>query len=181
MKVWRLLGTTAVCSLMIVAHGRRARAQTGAPLIPIPNRTYVALNPLGIPFDIASFEVESAVATGITIGGVASYTDVNNERYTTFEGKVRFYPGEIVLQGFSVGLTAGSLRYSTPVNGTRETISTPTVGIVTDYNWMLGPLHRFVVGTGVGAKRILASSDERNRVNLDRAYLTARGVIGFAF
>ena len=179
--MWRLINTTAVCGLTVMIGARAARAQTGAPLIPIPNRTYVALNPLGIPFDVASFEVVSAVATGITIGGVASYTDVKDDRYTTFEGKVRFYPGEVVLQGFSVGLTAGSLRYSTPVNGTRETLSAPTIGIVTDYNWMLGPLHRFVVGTGLGAKRILASADARSRVNLDQAYLTVRGVVGFAF
>jgi len=40
---------------------------------------------------------------------------------------------------------------------------------------------RFVVGTGVGAKRILASSEDRERVGLDRAEFTGRFTIGIAF
>jgi hypothetical protein len=38
-----------------------------------------------------------------------------------------------------------------------------------------------MVGAGIGAKRILASSDDRNRVGLDRATLTGRFTVGIAF
>jgi hypothetical protein len=50
-----------------------------------------------------------------------------------------------------------------------------------DYNWTQGPSQRFVIGTGVGAKRVLASAEERDKVGLDRAYVTARFVIGLLF
>jgi hypothetical protein len=60
-------------------------------------------------------------------------------------------------------------------------LDTPTFGVILDYNWMLGAQRRFIVGTGIGAKRILASSDERDRVNLDRAQITGRFTVGIAF
>jgi hypothetical protein len=46
---------------------------------------------------------------------------------------------------------------------------------------MLGVNRRFLVGTGLGAKRVLAGEGERNRVGLGRAYGTVRFVIGYAF
>ena len=62
-----------------------------------------------------------------------------------------------------------------------QSLDTPTFGVIVDYNWMLGAQHGFVVGTGVGAKRILASSEERDRVGLDRAQFTGRFTMGIAF
>ena len=67
------------------------------------------------------------------------------------------------------------------VEEVRESLDTPTFGVILDYNWMLGAQRRFVVGTGVGAKRILASSEDRERVGLDRAQFTGRFTIGIAF
>jgi hypothetical protein len=110
---------------------------------------------------------------------------VDDDRWLTFDAKVRYYPGEVVLRGFSLGLSVGSLRYSTLRDSIgvpfRQVLSAPTVGVIADYNWMLGTERRFVVGTGLGAKRILASQDERDRVGIDRAYLTARFIVGLAF
>ena len=158
-------------------------------LIPIPYRSYVGLNPLGIPFDIFAFEVESGIAQGVTLGAVGSYTDFNQDRYTTVDFKARYYPGEVVLRGFSLGLSAGYLAYSTPSRmiastnaiPSRDKLNAPTIGVIADYNWLLGQQHRFVVGTGVGAKRVLANTADRERVGLDRAYLTARFTVGLAF
>jgi len=99
----------------------------------------------------------------------------------------RYYPGEIVLKGFSLGLSGGYLKYSNfvccSVNGSsdRASLSAPTVGLALDYNWMLGGAQRFIVGTGIGAKRVLTSQSERDRVGIDRAYGTARFVVGIAF
>ena len=161
------------------------RAQS-SPL-PIPNLTYIGINPLGIPFDIGSIELESAIAPGVTLGGLASYTDLDSNRFTSFDFKVRYYPGDIVLKGFSAGLSVGYLRYSNVVKDpvtaldTRQALSAPTIGVLADYNWMLGRSQRFLVGTGVGAKRVLASSTERKRVDISRAYPTVRFIVGFAF
>jgi hypothetical protein len=173
--------------LVVVAVGalaRRASAQVDGrpPLIPIPYRTYVAVNPLGIPFDIFSVEVESGVAPGMTLGGTASHTELGDERFSSADFKFRYYPGEVVLRGFSLGATLGVLRYSdVRDNGVRESLDAPTLGAILDYNWLLGAEHRFVVGSGLGAKRVLASAGERSRVGIDRAVATVRFTVGIAF
>jgi hypothetical protein len=152
-------------------------------MIPIPYRTYVAFDPLLVPFDIGQFELETAIAPGITAGGVASYTNVDHNRYSSVDFNLRYYPGEVVLRGLSVGLSGGFLRYTNNV-GTgdpRVSVDAPTVGVIVDYNWMLGVNRRFLVGTGLGAKRVLAGSNERQPAGLDRAYGTVRFVIGYAF
>ena len=176
----------AVLTLGIMTAASTTRAQNPAR-VAIPFRTYVAVNPLGIPFDIGSIEVESGVAQGITVGGVASYTSLGDDRYTTLDLKFRYYPSEVVLDGFALGLSIGRTHLSTltfvPATSTeqRTAIDFPTLGILVDYNWMLGARRRFVVGTGLGAKRVLASSERRDPLNVDPAYVTARFVVGLAF
>jgi hypothetical protein len=175
---------------MIVATSARAQ-ETEAARVPIRYRTYISINPLGIPFDLFSAEVESGIAQGMTLGASASHIDVGDERYSSADFKFRYYPSEVVLRGISVGASVGVLRYSdirspqfpgdVTVEEVRESLDTPTFGVILDYNWMLGAQHRFVVGTGVGAKRILASSEDRERVGLDRAQFTGRFTIGIAF
>ncbi|MDB4878059.1 MAG: hypothetical protein JWM41_4505 [Gemmatimonadetes bacterium] len=185
----RMRGFIAGLVIAVVARSASAQAAPTGTLIPIANRSYIGFNPLGIPFDIFTVEAESGVAQGITLGGVGSYIDVNNDRYTSFDFKFRYYPGEVVLRGFSLGASVGYLGFSTsdfPRTQTnqavgRESLSAPTIGVIADYNWLLGSQRRFLVGTGVGAKRVLASAEERQRVNLDRAYLTARFTVGLAF
>ncbi len=173
-------------ALALVAGGRSLKAQAAsAPpptgLIAIPSRTYIGFNPIGLPADIASVEIENAIAPGITVGGVGSYTDVTDHRFTTFDFKIRYYPGEVVLRDYSIGGTFGYTRFSNVIDGTRQALSAPTMGIIFDRNWIYGQGQHFVVGTGIGAKRVLASTAERDRSGVDRAVVTARLVLGFAF
>lgn len=170
-----------------VASAAGAQANT-AGRIPIPYRTYIGINPLGIPFDIFSIEVESGIAQGMTLGVSAAHTEIDNARYSSADFKFRYYPSEVVLKGFSIGASAGLLRYSDirsefdfTVTQGRQTIDTPTLGLLIDYNWMLGASHRFIVGTGIAAKRILAGSEDRDKVGLDRALASARFTVGVAF
>ncbi len=189
MRIRTLLAVVAAAAAAFLAPLRAplaAQASQGT-LIPIPYRTYIGINPVGIAFDIASVELESAIAPGITLGGLASYTDVSDNRFTTFDVKLRYYPGEVVLRGFSLGGTVGYTRFSNVVGSSisgapaRQSLDAPTVGIIADYNWMLGVRRRFLVGTGLGAKRVLASSEDRARVDIDRAYVTGRFIVGIAF
>jgi hypothetical protein len=170
---------------LVVAGFVPALAQAQSPArVPIPYLTYVAINPLGIPFDIGSVEFETALASGITVGGLGSYADIDEKRYTTFDAKVRYYPGEVVLAGFSVGLSVGRTHVAGPRSFPdlpRPTLDFGTIGILVDYNWLLGQRQRFLVGAGAGAKRVLAGSEARERVDLTRAYPTARFVVGLAF
>jgi hypothetical protein len=161
----------------LVAHSATAHAQ----LVPIPTRTYIGINPVGLPFDIATVEIESAVAPGFTLGGVGSYIDVGDPRFTTAEFKARYYPGDVVLRGPSIGATVGFTHFSNNPHGVRQTLDAPTLGIIGDYNWLYGREQHFLVGTGIGAKRVLVSSSERDRVDLDRAIFTVRLILGFVF
>src|ERR1041384_2786428 len=165
--------------LAAVIIGASTPAQS--QLVPLEMRSYVAVNPLGIPFDIASAEFETALASGVTFGGLASYTALQDDRYRTFDAKVRYYPGEVVLRGFSMGASVGFTHFSTKQfsNTTPSVETTPdadfaTLGLLLDYNWMLGARRRFIVGTGLGAKRVLASSERRDQADLTPAYVTAR-------
>jgi hypothetical protein len=178
--------TVWLATFLIVCVGAdRAAGQAPAgrtTLIPIPLTTYVAINPSMVVFDFGSVEVESGVAQGITVGGVGSYTANNRDHYSSADFNVRFYPEQVVLRGVSFGLSGGLLRYSNRDSaGGRPSITTPTIGLRADYNWLLGPSPRFVVGTGLGVKRVLASEADRQRVDLDRSYFTARFVLGYAF
>lgn len=187
MRIRTLLSVVVAAAVAAPVLSTAAAQAPQGTLIPIPYRTYIGINPLGIAFDIASIEIENAIAPGITLGGLGSYTDVSDSRFTTFDLKVRYYPGEVVLRGFSLGGSVGYTRFSnipdnTPATGpVRQSLDAPTVGIIADYNWMLGVRRRFVLGTGVGAKRVLASSEDRTRVGIDRAYFTARFIVGIAF
>ncbi|HEV8447561.1 MAG TPA: hypothetical protein VGQ44_12105 [Gemmatimonadaceae bacterium] len=158
-----------------------AQAPASRVRVPIPTQTYIGFNPLGLPANVFTLELENAVSSGITVGAVGSYIDFDDKRFTTADFKVRYYPSEAVLRGFAIGISAGATRYSKVVTATRQSLSAPTAGILLDYNWLLGRSERFLVGTGIGAKRILASESERQRVRVDYATVTTRLILGFAF
>jgi hypothetical protein len=162
-----------------------------SPAAAIPQwRSFVGANPLGIPFDIVSVELETTVSPAATLGLIGSYNDIDNTRYSTFDARFKYYPAEVAMRGFSVGASFGWTKFRTPEtfnNGIPSapavpaTLNAGTLGVLIDYNWAQGPSQRFVIGTGVGAKRILASQDERAKLDLERAYVTARFVIGLLF
>jgi len=175
----RFLRLAAVSCLTIAGV---ARAQNTAPSrVPIPTRSYIGINPIGLPFDVATVEFESGVAQGMTVGGVASYIDFGDPRFTSFDVKVRYYPGEIVLRGVSIGGSFGYTQFSNEVGNTRETLNAPTIGMILDHNWVYGQEQHFLLGIGAGAKRVIATAAQRDRANVDRAVLTARLIVGFAF
>lgn len=170
-------------------------AQSNPPMSPaaaLPQwRSFLGANPLGIPLDIVSAEFETAVSSGGTIGVLGSYNDINHRHFTTFDARLKYYPGEVALQGFAIGLSVGYTKFngelvvpvppgpSTPP--ARGDLKSSTLGVLIDYNWAQGPSGRFIVGTGVGAKRILVAQEKRDAIGLPRAYVTGRFVIGLLF
>ena len=146
-------------------------------------RNAFSINPLGIPFEVVSIEFETAVHDAFTIAGNFSYFSPDDYTRSSFELKGRLYPNELALQGFSVGFGVGGVntRETISVNGIdeRQDQTSPAIGVYVDYNWLLGRSNRFLVGTGLGAKRILHERDEFE--NAPRVYGTARFLIGVAF
>jgi hypothetical protein len=148
-----------------------------------PRRTAFAINPLGIPFEVVSVEVESAIHDAFTIAGNFSYFSPDEFTRSSFEVKGRLYPNERAPGGFSVGFGLGGVntRENVSFSGveTKEDKTYPSIGVYVDYNWLLGKNGRFYVGTGVGAKRILGDDDDFDDAPF--VYGTARFLIGVAF
>ena len=179
------LKSLIILVLALAATRAAAQERPSPNAIPIPSLTYIGFNPIGLPFNVGTLEAETGVANGLTLGGVGSYIDVDNWRFTTFEAKGRYYPGGVVLRGPSVGAAVGwshiAHRMNTDSGSVRPTLSAPTLGILFDYNWILGRDQRLLVGTGVAIKRLLASKASRNEVGVWPAIPTGRLILGFAF
>lgn len=169
-------------ALLFVSLRASAQAPAQSQRVPIPSRTYIGFNPIGLPADVATFELETGVVQGITLGGVASYIDATDDRrFTTFDVKARYYPGEVILRDFSIGASIGWTRFSNKPDSVRQSLTAPTVGLIADYNWLFGHGQHFLVGTGAGVKRVLASHEDRSRVDIDKAIFTVRFILGYAF
>lgn len=175
----RLFEATTCAMAALILAATPSRAQDPAPA----RRTVITLNPLGIPFEYFSGEFERIVTGLTTVGITGSYLGFDDESYATLEGKLRFYPNEEAPKGFSVGLSGGFTRLEGDEwNGTesvRTSETRPTIGVIVDYNWILGRTRRFLVGAGLGAKRILGASGDIIDVNV--GYPTARFQMGFLF
>ena len=174
-------------------------AQDVPPAPPVPQRNSMATNFIGIPFGFFSLEYERAAALpGLTIGVGGSHfagdleddEDFGGEgRNSWAEVKALYYPGERPFRGFSIGLTAGvhaargfTCDGTDPFGGCSQpavvrTQSSPTLGVLANYDWLIGRRERFRVGTGIGAKRVLRNV-RGDRDVLDQVYPDGRFVVG---
>ncbi|MES3034608.1 MAG: hypothetical protein V4813_11490 [Gemmatimonadota bacterium] len=167
-----------VTSTALHAQARRERVD------PDIRKGTVTINPFAVFAEFLTGDVEVKVAPAVTVGAGGSFASSEFDGYRALEAKVRYYPAERALQGFSVAATAGfSSGEGTTYDGTterrtRETF--PSVGTELSYQWILGPSSRFVAVTGIGLKRFLGA--DSNADFFDPVILpTARINIGFAF
>lgn len=166
--------------LALAALGSTAAA-AHAQSVGSSGNNLITINPLGLPFKYFSGELERKVSPMATLGASLSFIDVEDVQYFTTEAKLRLYPNEEAFKGFSVGIGAGLAHLSEEVFDSSDDneATRPTISVIADYNWLLGKSKRFLVGAGVGAKRIFGSDDDFNDVNF--AYPTARFQIGLVF
>ncbi len=175
---------TCVAAALLVATS--LHAQKPVRVDPDIRKGVFTFNPFALFAEYVAGDLEVKAASTVTVGGgfsVVGIDDYNN--YRALEAKVRYYPAEKALQGFSVAGTAGfatgsDLDYSTPNGPTRRRVTRPTIGTELSYQWIIGPSSRFVAVTGLGLKRFLG--DESNADPLNVPILpTARINIGIAF
>jgi len=140
----------------------------------------VSINPFAIILGGINAEGEMPLSSDISLGvagtyfpGSASFFD-KGEHYGTFDAKLHFYPQERTPRGFSVALTAGTVSYRFSKDD--ELTSGATLGFEADYNWLMGRNERFIVGTGLGVRRVLASGNKG-----DDIIPALRFQIGYAF
>lgn len=181
------LSTLALLAVLPVT----AAAQ--APATPQRYTQIVSVNPFLLPFGWFSGEYERAPNPAYTVGVGAAYVsggafedaDDDDARDVWAEAKARYFPNERAPRGFSVGLTAGvhSARgtdgsaFGGRVSGP-STDTAPTVGVIADYDWLLGRRQRFAVGVGLGFKRVLTDVSDSP---LLQVYPDGRVQIGLAF
>ncbi len=166
-------------ALSVLSISTRVEAQVPA------RRSVLSVNPLGIPFEYFSAELERLTSPLVSFGLQGSYFGPDEGSYTTLEGKMRFYPNEEWPRGFSVGLAAGITRVSgrrfdeVLLRDEEGSETRPTIGVIVDYNWVMGKAQRVISGVGVGAKRLLGAEGDYN--DLPTAYPTFRFQIGVLF
>lgn len=171
-------------SFVLAALASSASAQRAPLTVEQPFYQTIAFNPIGLPFGLFSADYERALSPGITLGIGGSYVDfIDSDRSDAwFDAKALYYPGEEALQGFAVGMTAGYHRSADKEDffgGTRRRDGGATVGVVVDYNWLLGRRQRFLVGLGIGAKRVLKNVSDESALN--EVIPSGRFSIGLAF
>jgi hypothetical protein len=141
---------------------------------------------LNAVFTAYSAEYERQIAGAATFGVGGTYFDVGDgvDQVTFNSGdvKLRYYPNGTALMGFSFGGTAGFTSVTgTDSNGTEESVSGPSLGVLLEYQWLLGVQRNFSVALGVGAKAIFVKDNQITSGDFTTRYPTARVSIGYAF
>jgi hypothetical protein len=143
-------------------------------------RNVISINPLGIPIEYFSAEWERMTTGYMSVGLAGTYTGPFDVEYLTGDLKVRFYPSERGPAGFSIGMSGGFARLRENLfDSGDQKISRPTLGVIVDYNWVLGRNDRFLVGVGLGAKRVLG--DGGGFSGIEVAYPTVRFQFGLRY
>ena len=189
----RAPSTLAAAALAAVLAAPSLAAAQARPAAPASSDEYVqsvAANILAFPFGLFSAEYEHALVwPGFSFGVGGSILAEGDTRDRWVSAKLLYYPEERAFRGFSVGVTAGvhSARPGedcdfftdscTVEPGDRQTA--PTLGVLVNYDWLLGRTRRFRIGTGIGAKRVLKDVDSRDP--LEQVYPDGRFVVGIAF
>jgi hypothetical protein len=188
-----MLRLALAATVALTALTTTAGAQAGAPSTDGQFRSVLSVNPIALPFGWLSAEYERVASPAFTLGLGGAYVndaafeddDFDDARDAWIHARVRYFPNERAPRGFSIGLTAGyhSARGRgdfADVTDPLRTEGAPTLGVVLDYDWLLGRRRRFAVGTGIGVRRVLTNVDT-DVSPLEQVYPDGRLQIGFAF
>jgi hypothetical protein len=179
--------TLAILSL-VLAPMAAATAQ-GAAAAPMP-KNVISIQPLAAMFTVLAAEYERRGGSSWTWGlGVTNWSpddDAGNElTYTSGDLKLRYYPSGNALQGFSLGASVGFTSVknenATSTPPVEEEVSGGTLGVLLEYQWLLGASKKFAVALGAGAKMLQVDEDEISTGEFLARYPTARVSVGFAF
>ena len=144
----------------------------------------ISIQPISAMLTVYSGEVELAMSRSATIGVGATYWGPEfidgDFSYTSGDVKIRYYPEGRAFQGFSFGGSVGYTHLGATDNTTSGSAGGPSIGVMLDYNWLLGAQKAFYVGLGLGGKTLFISDkDVADQATLH--YPTARLSVGWAF
>ena len=157
-----------------------AQATTGA------KSTVLSIQPIDAMLTVYAGEAEIAMSRSVTLGVGGTYwgPDITDGdfRYLSGDLKFRYYPDAKPFQGFSFGGSVGVTQIKGTDNTSQSSASAsgPSIGVMLDYNWLVGASRSFYVGLGAGAKRVFIS-DKDVSDNATVMYPTVRISVGWAF
>lgn len=144
----------------------------------------ISIQPINAMLTVYAGEAELAMTRSATIGFGATYwsPDVIDGDFTYLSGdlKFRYYPEGRAFQGFSFGGSVGVTHLGATDNTSSGSASGPSIGVMLDYNWLLGAEKSFYVGLGLGAKTLFIS-DKSVADEATLHYPTMRLSVGWAF
>ena len=155
---------------------------------------FISTNPFLPLFGYFSAEYEQRLKDNVAFAVSGSHTEFD-ATYTHLDGKVRLYPNDKALEGFSLASSLGIAWVKrdecdsfidfdcVPSDGgapVKRTFTTPTFAIELNYQWLLGRTKSTAITVGFGAKRYLGGND-RDYSGIERVLPTGRLSIGYGF
>ena len=152
------------------------------PAVP---RNVLSIQPLNAVFSVFSGEYERAAGKSASwaIGGNYWGAGDSNDDvdYTSAEFKLRYYPNGVALEGFSFGGAVGFASVTgRNSSGGNESVGGPSIGVLLEYQWLMGVKKNFTVALGAGAKALNISKGDIQQ-SVTAKYPTLRISVGLAF
>jgi hypothetical protein len=178
----RVLTLAAAVVMPFAASTQEVPAPT--PAVAAPSNV-ISFQPLIAVFEVYSAEYERKVASATTLGIGGTYWNFGDDEltYTSGDLKLRYYPQGTALMGFSFGGSVGftSISATNTFDGTEESASGATLGVLLEYQWLMGAKRNVSAALGLGAKALMVDEDEITSGDFVARYPTGRVSIGFAF
>jgi hypothetical protein len=146
----------------------------------------ISIQPINAMLTAYSAEYEHRTGSAVTFGIGGTYFDVgdgiDDVKYKSGDLKLRYYPNGTALMGFSFGGSGGYTSVSGRDNsGGEVTVSGPSVGVLLEYQWLMGAARNFSVALGAGAKAVFVKDNEITSDSFVTRYPTVRISVGYGF
>lgn len=121
----------------------------------------VAINPLFAPFGTFSAEYQNAFRSDLS-AGVHVWIEVVDVESRFGYAKLLYRPFKRHLESLGIGPTFGVItRYKEDEDsGDRDHETAPTLGIMAEYNWLVGAKKNILLGVGFNAHRVIKHLDD---------------------
>jgi hypothetical protein len=191
---------TIVGSALLSAAATTASAQVpgqAGAFAPAGPSHIISTNPFLPLFGYFSAEYEQRIKDNVAFALSGSSVEYD-ERITHLDAKVRLYPNDRALEGFSVATSLGIawirrndqacdffgdcivIDAQQRLQQRRRTFTTPSFAIEGAYQWLLGRSRSTAIIAGFGAKRYLGGS-RADFQGISRVLPTGRLSIGYGF
>ncbi len=183
-------GTFAWAALLVASAPAMAQPTYRLATVNDGPSHVVTINPFFLLAGWVAADYEQRVNPTLSLGGAFNYQEFGDDRYTDFDFKGRLYATEHGLRGFSIGMSVGvsSIRitdnsficdFTPECPLTKKTVTSPSLGVELNYQWLLGSNRHTAVAIGFGGKRYLASKETLRGSNT--VIPTFRLGLGYAF